>query len=647
MVALAASIATGFGTTALAPLAGASSHAAGPQTTSYTGIDPGPGLRYTYAPSIVQTTPNTRYVFYCGNTQSNAVIDHVYLSVGHQQHGRWQYGTPSVVLAPTPGTFYSQHTCEPQVLSGDFHFGGHPYRWAMFFTAESAPTNSTNTIGLAFANAVGGPYVVDPTPLVTPADDFGINGYPNNCPTYPTGATYYCVGEPTATTIGAGHIVLSYMGNSGSPGNDTNPIEGQVIRELNLSNVPASGPCTTCFLTLPNGQKEAAVSDAGLGKWWFHNSSIAYDPQDHQMVVSFDNGPADTTVNPPPVTPVVTVARMPLAQYLGGKGRWQVLANFGQCLSGYTLNHNTGIVQSANGDVPASSRLTVMYTVADNNLAVNWGVWDYRMWTTQIPLDRGRSPVPSVSAASARCPGLDVVRSTGHVSVTGSARYFGSASAAKAGAPIVGMALTPDRQGYYLVARNGRVLTFGDARNQGSVHSRGTSSSTVGIALDAATGGYWVAQSDGTVHGFGAPTGDATTTAASGPIVGITGVPNGAGYYLVSANGEVYAFGDALSYGNMSVSPGQTVAAIATTPNGLGYYAVTRQGAIAAFGDAQLYGPATISSSAPVAGVAVDLNGFGYWTIGTTGHLVAAGNAGTPSLEVKTATDPIVGIVAS
>lgn len=568
--------------------------------------------------------------------------------MGHLQHGRWQYGPQSVVLAPKPGTFYSEHTCEPQVLSGNFHFGGQPYRWAMFFTAESSPTNSSNTIGLAFAKSVEGPYVVDPTPLVTPADDFGVNGYPNNCPTYPTGGTYYCVGEPTATTIGNGRIVLSYMGNSGSPGNDTHPVEGQVMREIDLANVPATGPCTTCFLTLPNGKKEVAVSDAGLGKWWFHNSSIAYDPRGRQMVVSFDNGPADTIPDAPPVTPVVTIARMPLGQFLRGKGKWQVLDNFGQCLSGYTLNHNTGIVQSDNGDVPAGSTLTVMYTVADNNLAVNWGVWDYRMWTAEVPLVGGRSPVPSVSAASASCPGLDVVRSTGHVSVTGSAQFFGSASAAKAGAPIVGMALTPDRQGYYLVARNGRVLAFGDAHNRGSVpHSR-SASSVVGIALDAATGGYWVAQSDGTVHAFGAPkTGSVTTTAASGPIVGITGVPNGEGYYLVSAKGDVYAFGNALSYGNMSVPAGQTVASMATTPNGLGYYVVTRQGTIAAFGDAQLYGPASIASAAPITGMVVDLNGFGYWAVGATGHVTAAGDAGATRFKIDPPRHPIVGIVAS
>lgn len=619
------------------------------QTTSFTGIDPGAGLRYSYAPSVVQTSTSTRDVFYCGNSKSGDVIDHVYLSVGHLRHGRWQYGSPSVVLAPKSGTFYSEHTCEPQVLSGKFRFGGKPYTWVMFFTAESAPTNSTNTIGMAFANSVGGPYVVDPSPLITPADDFGTNSYPNNCPTYSTGTTYYCVGEPTATTIGDGHIVLSYMGNSGSPGSVSHFAEGQVAREIDLSNVPATGQCRKCILPLPTGKRETAVSDHGLGKWWFHNSSIAYDPREKDIVVSFDNGPPDTTKDAPPVTPVVTVAKMPLATFLDGRGKWQVLDNFGQCLSGYTDNHNTGIVQTSNGDLPGGPSLTVMYTIADDNLKVNWGVWDYRLWTTQVPLSGGHpSSVPSEPAASAACPGLDVVRSTGSMTVSGSAQSFGSAKTSAASAPIVGMALTRDRQGYFLVAKNGKVTAFGDAHNQGSARDVNRSSSVVGIALDVTTGGYWIAESNGVVQSFGASrVKRVSTTSTSGPIVAIAGLPNGAGFYLVSKEGDVYPFGNALSYGNMSVPAGQSVTTLVTTPNGLGYYVATGQGTLGAFGDAQLYGPATVPVPSRLVGLAVDLNGFGYWTIDARGQLSAFGNAGGTTMKTGTSTDPIVSITAS
>jgi len=618
-----------------------------PTSTAFTGIDPGAGLFYSYAPSIVQTSPDTRYVFYCGNAQSGVVRDHVHLSVGHLRDGRWQYGRTTIVLAPAPDTYYSIHTCEPQVIGGSFHFGGKPYKWAIFFTAESKATNSTNQIGLAFSNSLSGPYKIDSTPIVQTSDVFGKNSYPNDCPLYPTGQTFYCLGEPAATTIGDGHIALMYMGNSGSPGNDSHPVEGQVLSELDLSNVPATGPCPACFLTLPNGGKVEAVSTSGVDQYWFHDASIAYDPPRREMVISYDNGPPDTTPDPPPVTPVITVATLPVSDFLRGTGTWRIQGNFGQCLSGYTDNHNSGIVQTPNGDVPPGGRLTVMYTVADDNLRVDWGVWDYRIWSVTAPLTSAPLPTgSSVATASTSCPGLDVLETGGTVTTGGSARDYPPASAERPGAPVVGMALTPDRHGYYLVTQKGQTLTFGDAHSRGSVPAG--AGNVIGIALDVTTGGYWIARANGTVYGFDAPRlGSFATTASSGPVVAIAAIPNGQGYYLVTANGDVSAYGLALTYGNFTVPSGQTVAAIAPTPNGLGYYLVTKQGTIAAFGDAQLYGPAVVQTSSPIAAMAVSTNGFGYWTISSSGTVVAAGNASAGLVNVAPGSKPVVAMVSS
>ena len=622
--------------------------------TSYTGIDPGAGSFYTYAPSTIQTNGTTRYVFYCQNSPSTVVRDHVFLSVGHLQHGRWQYEKPKVMLAPQPGTYYSVHTCEPEVIGGHFHFGGRPERWAMFFTAESVATNSTNQIGLAFANSLDGPWSIDPTPIIRTSDDFGVNNYPNDCPTYPTGHTFYCLGEPTATTV-HGRLVLAYMGNTGSPGNASNPTEGVVFRELDLSDVPAHGPCPQCFLTLPNGHKEAAAPLSGIGRphanggtGWFHDPPIAYDPVTDEMGVSTDSGPPDSTPNGPPVTPVVTVATIPVKDFLDGRGTWQVQDNFGRCLSGYTDNHNTGIVRSPDGDVPGTGhKITDIYTVADDNLQSDWGVWDYRLWSVNVPLAAHPGHVPSISQASASCPGLDVVGATGKVAVGGSARALGSATASSAGSSVVGMALTPDRQGYYLVTRTGRVLTFGDATDHGSLPKSG-GSGVVGIALDATTGGYWIARSDGTVDGFGAPAlGDLVTTAATGPVAAITSIPNGEGYYLMTTNGDVSAFGDAVSYGSYVAPPGQRVSAMATTPNGRGYYVVTSSGAIGTFGDATLFGPASVAATSPIVGIAVDLDGFGYWTVAADGKVTAAGDAKATGLTLDGPPRRVVAAVAS
>src|SRR5664280_1409542 len=85
-----------------------------PSRTSFTGIDPGAGQFYSYAPSTVQTNPSTRYVFYCGNSPVGDVKDHVVLSVGHLVNGNWRYSQPKIVFGPEDGppqSFFAVHTC--------------------------------------------------------------------------------------------------------------------------------------------------------------------------------------------------------------------------------------------------------------------------------------------------------------------------------------------------------------------------------------------------------------------------------------------------------------------------------------------------------------------------------------------------------
>ncbi len=75
----------------------------------------------------------------------------------------------------------------------------------------------------------------------------------------------------------------------------------------------------------------------------------------------------------------------------------------------------------------------------------------------------------------------------------------------------MGIASTPDGQGYWLVAADGGVFTFGDASFYGST---------------------------GALH-------------LVAPIVGMASTPDGRGYWLVAADGGVFTFGDATFYGSM------------------------------------------------------------------------------------------------
>jgi hypothetical protein len=606
-----------------------------PKSTSFTGIDPGAGDFYTYAPSIVQTSSTTRDLLYCGNLQSGIVHDHIMETQAHLTSGHWIYSAPKVVFGPENGPktggFFSYHACEPELISGSFGFAGTRYSWALFFTAESAPSNSTNQIGVAFSNSPTGPFHADLTPIVSTVDDYGDNDYPNHCPTNYAGQTLYCLGQPTATTLGGGRVVLAYTGNAGSPGNVTHPVVGIVLRELNLSNVP-QGLCKTCFVKLTSGTTEVPFTQKGL-QYYTQNAALAYDPTLRKFVMTYDAGPEDPDQDGPPVTPVVTIASISAQGLLDGRGTWQINGNVGQCLSGYTYNHNSGMVRTIDGDIPPGGRLEVVYTVADNDLNGIWGVWDYRMWDVDAPLSPGTGS-DTYAAASADCQGMDLVSATGAVAVSGTAKSFGSSDRGS----TVGFALTPDRQGYYLVSKQGVVQAFGDAKNRGS----STTSPAIGIGVDATTGGYWVAHANGAVSGFDAP----STTSSRAPAAAFTSIPNGEGYYLVSSTGQVAAYGHAQLFGSITVPAGQTVAAIASTPTGLGYYIVTTGGVIGAFGDAQLFGPAHVPASTPIAAMTVDPDGVGYWLATTSGSLLGYGAVDTRLAQVR-ASGPVAALEAS
>ena len=68
----------------------------------------------------------------------------------------------------------------------------------------------------------------------------------------------------------------------------------------------------------------------------------------------------------------------------------------------------------------------------------------------------------------------------------------------------------------------------------------------VAVAADPDGSGYWLVAADGGVFAFGAPfLGSLGGTPLSAPVVGLSPSPVGAGYYLLGADSAVYAFRNA------------------------------------------------------------------------------------------------------
>jgi hypothetical protein len=199
-------------------------------------------------------------------------------------------------------------------------------------------------------------------------------------------------------------------------------------------------------------------------------------------------------------------------------------------------------------------------------------------------------------------------------------------------AKYVGIAVTPDGQGYWLAQADGSVNAYGDAHSYGSLPAEKVSPATpiVGMARTYSDKGYWLVGADGHVYDFG----DARSygslpapEAALAPVTGMAVTPDGLGYWLLSASGHVYAFGPARSAGSprANLAPYDAIG----TRNGGGYVVTAASdGAVYLFpgGTLSSYGPGSALSGWLV-GTAVTPSGNGTWEAGMDGGVITSGDA--------------------
>ncbi len=106
------------------------------------------------------------------------------------------------------------------------------------------------------------------------------------------------------------------------------------------------------------------------------------------------------------------------------------------------------------------------------------------------------------------------------------------------------------------------LLIAGTAVVLGEQQSSSTGSASVSARFASATSeaqvnngsGYWLVSADGGVFAFGTAQfhGSLGGTHLTSPITGIVATSDGGGYWLVAQDGAVYPFGDAVSNGSMS-----------------------------------------------------------------------------------------------
>lgn len=157
------------------------------------------------------------------------------------------------------------------------------------------------------------------------------------------------------------------------------------------------------------------------------------------------------------------------------------------------------------------------------------------------------------------------------------------------------------------------------------------STAVVSIAATPTGVGYWVATADGRVFVYGDALfyGSMAGQPLAKPIVGMAATKSGLGYWLVASDGGIFSFGDALFYGSTgALTLNQPIVGMATTPSGHGYWLVASDGGIFAYGDAKFYGSmGAFHLNRPVVGMASTFTGKGYWLVAADGGIFAFGNA--------------------
>lgn len=116
----------------------------------------------------------------------------------------------------------------------------------------------------------------------------------------------------------------------------------------------------------------------------------------------------------------------------------------------------------------------------------------------------------------------------------------------------------------------------------------------------------------------------------TGGAMDIVRTPSGKGYYIVSADGGVFCYGDAKFFGSMGGQKlNSPVVDMAVHPKNSGYLLAAADGGVFCFGSVKFQGSMGGKKlNAPIVGCELDAEGDGYWLLGKDGGVFTFGKTG-------------------
>ncbi len=258
-----------------------------------------------------------------------------------------------------------------------------------------------------------------------------------------------------------------------------------------------------------------------------------------------------------------------------------------------------------------AKRLGVMYIIWNRRIWGAWGGWE--TYCVQKP-----AGCKDPEDGGLRSPHTDHV----HISFTWDGAMKRTTYWRKSMSLLAGAEASP--YGYWLLGRNGSLFPF-NSGFYGHLADGSVKDPVVDMAASPSGWGYYLLSSNGKVKAYGDSRFRGDPKGDTSKAKGIVRTPSGKGYWVFARGGQVFDFGDAEAYGGLG-GEGKSVVSMAATPTGLGYWLLTREGQVVPFGDAGSYGGAA-DEMGNAAGIAATPTGLGYWVFDATGKVMAFGDA--------------------
>lgn len=331
-------------------------------TTVY---DPPAGY-YAYAPSVIREG-DTEWIWTCHNDEQRVIEDHIYMT--KRVDGVVTESRSVLHASPAPA-WDSFHTCDPSVVTGRFEYGDTVYRYAMFYLGNDVDASAHNQVGVAFATSPEGPWVKYPEPLVTSdrVDQWG-------------------AGQPTAVALPGkpGQVLLGYTRGDTSTRAYVSTVDLSDVDALTVSE-PVLLP--TAGLTGADGNTD-----------YLNGFDMALTRNGKDVVVVREQHPYPID-NPWWIGPAVQVDMLSLENVLAGTGAWMPLGDIGQELTGFTRNHNAGLVRDDSGRIVSPHGVEVVFTDSCSSLPTvddpDWSqatcdsLYSYDLWSISATWERGQ-----------------------------------------------------------------------------------------------------------------------------------------------------------------------------------------------------------------------------------------------------------------